>query len=67
VRGVVAELFGEATAQAIRIQYGGSTNAQNIYDFMLQPEIDGALVGGASLTVESFVAMAHETARARGL
>lgn len=67
VRGVVAELFGEATAQAIRIQYGGSTNAQNIYDFMLQPEIDGALVGGASLTVASFVAMVRETARARGL
>ncbi|MCX7853886.1 MAG: triose-phosphate isomerase, partial [Caldilineales bacterium] len=67
VRGVVAELFGEATAQAIRIQYGGSTNAQNIYEFMLQPEIDGALVGGASLTVASCVAMVRETARARGL
>jgi triosephosphate isomerase len=67
IRGRVAELYGEATAQAIRIQYGGSANAKNIYELMLQPEIDGALVGGASLTVESFVTMIKETARARGL
>lgn len=65
VRGVVADMFGEATAQAVRIQYGGSTNAKNIYDFMLQPDIDGALVGGASLTGESFVTMIKETERAR--
>ena len=67
IRGRVAELYGEATAQAIRIQYGGSANAKNIYELMLQPEIDGALVGGASLVVESFVTMIKETARARGL
>ncbi|MBX7233433.1 MAG: triose-phosphate isomerase [Caldilineales bacterium] len=66
IRGVVADLYGEATAQAIRIQYGGSANAKNIYDFILQPEIDGALVGGASLTADSFVTMVKETARARG-
>lgn len=65
IRGVVADLYGEATAQSIRIQYGGSANAKNIYDFMLQPEIDGALVGGASLNAESFVTMIKETARAR--
>ena len=67
VRGAIAELYGEAIAQAVRIQYGGSTNAKNIADFMAQPEIDGALVGGASLTVESFVTMVTETARVRGL
>ncbi len=67
IRGRVAELYGEATAQATRIQYGGSANAKNIYELMLQPEIDGALVGGASLTVEAFVTMIKETARARGL
>jgi triosephosphate isomerase len=66
IRGVVADLYGEATAQAIRIQYGGSANAKNIYDFMLQPEIDGALVGGASLSADSFITMVKETARARG-
>jgi len=49
VRDVLTELFGEATAQAIRIQYGGSVTEDNIGDYMRQPDIDGALVGGASL------------------
>ncbi len=54
VRDVLTEMFGEATAQAIRIQYGGSVTAENISEFMRQPDIDGALVGGASLKT-SFV------------
>jgi len=49
VRGAVAELFDEATAQAVRIQYGGSVKPHNIADYMRHPDIDGALVGGASL------------------
>ena len=49
VRGAVAELFDEATAQAVRIQYGGSVKPHNISDYMRHPDIDGALVGGASL------------------
>jgi triosephosphate isomerase len=49
VRGAIAELYGEATAQAVRVQYGGSVNVENITDFMSMPEVDGALVGGASL------------------
>lgn len=49
VRDVLTELFGDATAQAIRIQYGGSVTEDNIADYMRQPDIDGALVGGASL------------------
>lgn len=49
VRDVLAELFGETTAQAIRIQYGGSVNEGNIAEYMQHPDIDGALVGGASL------------------
>lgn len=49
VRGAIAEIFGEAVAQTIRVQYGGSVNADNIEAFMQMPEIDGALVGGASL------------------
>jgi len=49
VRGTIAGMFGEAAAQTIRIQYGGSVNAGNIADYMAHPDIDGALVGGASL------------------
>ena len=49
VRGPVAEMFGEETAQKVRIQYGGSVKENNIADYMSQPDIDGALVGGASL------------------
>ncbi len=49
VRDIVREQFGDAAADAIRIQYGGSTNADNIRDYMSHPDIDGALVGGASL------------------
>jgi triosephosphate isomerase len=61
VRGSVAELFDEQTAQKIRIQYGGSVNEDNIADFMSHPDIDGALVGGASLKT-SFVAMVERAA-----
>lgn len=49
VRGTIAQLFGEDVAQTIRIQYGGSTTENNIADYMQHPDIDGALVGGASL------------------
>jgi triosephosphate isomerase len=66
IRGTVADLYDEATAQAVRIQYGGSANAANIADFMAMPDIDGALVGGASLKAESFVEMVKATARVRG-
>ncbi len=54
VRGPIAEIFGEETAQKVRIQYGGSANEKNIAEYMAQPDIDGALVGGASLKA-SFV------------
>jgi triosephosphate isomerase len=50
VRGGVAECLGEGPADRTRILYGGSVNTQNIADFMAMPEIDGALVGGASLS-----------------
>ncbi len=55
IRGVLAELYGEETAQKIRIQYGGSVKPANVDAIMAQPDIDGALVGGASLTAENFV------------
>ncbi len=57
IRRIVAELHSDEVAQAMRIQYGGSVNPQNIAEFMSQPEIDGALVGGASLDAEGFVRM----------
>jgi triosephosphate isomerase len=55
IRPVVAGLFGEEIAQGIRVLYGGSVNAGNAGEFFRQAEIDGALVGGASLKAKSFV------------
>ncbi len=54
VRKVVAEAAGRAEAQRLRILYGGSVKADNIDSLMAEPDIDGALVGGASLEVDSF-------------
>jgi triosephosphate isomerase len=61
IRSTIADLYGEDTAQVVRIQYGGSTKPENIEAFMSHPEIDGALVGGASLK-PSFVQMVEKTA-----
>lgn len=49
VRATLTELYGDETAQQIRIQYGGSVKPSNVAEIMAQPDIDGALVGGASL------------------
>ncbi len=57
IRGTLAELYDEATAQAIRVQYGGSVTPKNVAEFFAQPEIDGALVGGASLVAADFIAI----------
>jgi triosephosphate isomerase (TIM) len=54
IRELLSKLFGKDTADSIRIQYGGSVKPENITELMKQPDIDGALVGGASLSVESF-------------
>lgn len=54
IREIVAKMYGESVSKDIRIQYGGSVNPQNISEFLSQSEIDGALVGGASLKPESF-------------
>ncbi|WP_431967553.1 triose-phosphate isomerase [Actinacidiphila sp. bgisy160] len=55
IRGRLAELYGQEVADAIRIQYGGSVKAGNIAAIMAQPDVDGALVGGAALDSEEFV------------
>lgn len=52
IRKVIAEMYDEATAQAVRIQYGGSVNAKNAAELFAMPDIDGGLVGGASLKEE---------------
>jgi triosephosphate isomerase len=54
IRGLVGTLYGKTLADDIRIQYGGSVNAGNIQALMAQPDVDGALVGGASLDASSF-------------
>lgn len=57
IRGLIAELFGRVEADNIRILYGGSVKPDNIKGLMSQPDIDGALVGGASLKADSFAAI----------
>jgi triosephosphate isomerase len=54
VRAILADLWSEELAGGIRILYGGSVKPHNVDELMAQPDIDGALVGGASLEVESF-------------
>ena len=54
IRGRVAELVGQAAADAVRIQYGGSAKSSNIVELMAQPDVDGGLVGGASLDAAEF-------------
>jgi triosephosphate isomerase len=54
IRSTMADLYSKELADGIRVQYGGSVKAGNIRDFMAHPEIDGALVGGASLDPEEF-------------
>lgn len=57
IRAVLTEQFGRQAAEAVRIQYGGSVKPANIADYMALPDIDGALVGGASLEPASFAAI----------
>lgn len=54
IRGLVRKMFDEELSEGIRIQYGGSVKPENTKELMSQPDIDGALVGGASLKSESF-------------
>ena len=54
IRKVVEELVGQEAAEAVRIQYGGSVKPDNIKGLMAKPDVDGALVGGASLKPGSF-------------
>ena len=62
IRFLIDNMYGEETADAIRIQYGGSVKVANIEALMLQPHIDGALIGGASLVAEDFIHFAKVAA-----
>ncbi len=57
VRDEVKEIFGREVSEKVRIQYGGSVKPENIKEYMAEPDIDGALIGGASLKVDSFKAI----------
>lgn len=57
IRPTIAVMFGDDLAQRVRILYGGSVNSGNAKEFFRQPEIDGALVGGASLDARTFIAI----------
>lgn len=54
IRGVLAKLYDAATADAVTIQYGGSMNAKNCAELLSKPNVDGGLIGGASLKAEDF-------------
>ena len=56
IRDLVKEQYGDV-AENVRILYGGSVKPENVHDYLLQPDVDGALVGGASLKVDSFKAL----------
>lgn len=59
IRNTVADMFGQAAAESMRIQYGGSVKPSTIKEQMAQSDIDGALVGGASLKVDDFSAIVN--------
>jgi triosephosphate isomerase len=63
IRHVIAQIFDKQSAQLVRILYGGSVIASNVSEFVSQPEIDGVLVGGASLKADDFISIVSKTAQ----
>ena len=57
MRVLLSEIADDQTASVVRIQYGGSVKPDNVKSLMAKPDIDGALVGGASLNIDSFLAL----------
>jgi triosephosphate isomerase len=64
IRGLLVKLYDAATAAAVVIQYGGSVKPENTFELMSQSEVNGALVGGASLKADSFNSIVSEAAKA---
>jgi triosephosphate isomerase len=67
IRREISGRHGAGVADSLRILYGGSVTSENITEFMRQPEIDGALVGGASLSAGDFVSITQQASRVSGL
>ena len=63
IRNTVKDMFDEATAEEVRIQYGGSMNAKNAAELMAMPNIDGGLIGGASLKAPDFAAIVEAASK----
>jgi len=63
IRGLLTEAYGSTIGQQVRILYGGSVTAANVAEFISQPDIDGGLVGGASLKSGEFVSITEQTAK----
>jgi triosephosphate isomerase len=63
IRALLTALYDAPTAQAIRIQYGGSMNAKNAAELLSQPDIDGGLIGGAALKAADFAVIVHAGAK----
>lgn len=63
IRNILGDKYGDAVAKNARIQYGGSVNSKNAKDLLNQPDIDGALVGGASLDADSFLGIISDAIR----
>ncbi|MBL8134948.1 MAG: triose-phosphate isomerase [Anaerolineae bacterium] len=66
IRKTLEELYGVQVADLVRIQYGGSVKPDNMADYMSQPDVDGALVGGASLKLDDFTKLVEAASRAKG-
>lgn len=67
IRSTLVDLYGKAVADTVRIQYGGSVKPDNMQEYMSQPDIDGGLVGGASLKVDDFAKLIEAAAKAKGV
>jgi len=67
IRAIIAELYDDDHANAMRIQYGGSVKPNNMVEYMTQEHIDGALVGGAALKADSFIELVKLAIEAKGL
>ena len=61
VRDQVRVMYGDEAAENVRVQYGGSVKPNNIVEYMACPDIDGALIGGASLKADSFIEIIEKT------
>lgn len=66
VRATIGELYGKAVAEQMRILYGGSVNTKNVQELMERPDIDGGLVGGASLKTDDYITLVKVAASTKG-